>query len=124
MVENSLKQSLIVPTNNTIIYLDTPFNNSKKDIVIKSVIGYCNSYDLKENHSAEGGFELPLTEEWMNANLKNKNLLYYHSARQLRFYSKDGHTITGLRLKDGINYMTDEEISMIKNCVEHAVQLL
>ena len=39
---------------------------------------------LRKNFSAEGGFELPITNYWNRA--LTDNLLYkYHNARQIRF---------------------------------------
>ena len=115
---------MINPTNNTKIQLTYPFKDINKKLVIKNVLKYCNLPNIVENHSSEGGFELPLTSIWFNANLINKELLDYHNARQIRFYTDNNNNIIGLRLKDGINYMTDEELIIIKECVDNAVKSL
>lgn len=89
----------------------TPFPISQKDYVISKVIE--KNLNLKKNYSFEGGFELPLTENWLSCKeLNNKHLLKYHNSRQLRFVI-DNNYVVGLRLKDSINYMSDDEITNI-----------
>ncbi len=100
------------------------FPNDKKEFVVRKVIDRCK-YDnllggITMNHSAELGFELPLTYEWRKVDLNNKTYLDYHSARQLRFVEQDG-IVTGMRLKDGINYMSDIELNKIKELVEKTI---
>ena len=112
-----------IPTDRTDLYLTIPFDAKFKNIVIGKVLVECNIPYLSENHSAEGGFELPLTQEWKSANLRNKHLLNYHNARQLRFVEGDG-VIASLRFKDGINYWSDEELNKLNNCITSAVQSL
>ena len=105
------------------IKLATIFPIKLKDTVIRQVLSKSNLQHLTENCSYEGGFNLPLTDDWLLLDLKNKDLLVYHNARQLRFI-KENDYITGLRLKDDINYMTDEELSHIKNCIDDSVRFL
>ena len=105
------------------IKLATIFPIKLKDTVIRQVLLESKLQHLTENYSSEGGFNLPLTDDWLLLDLKNKDLLVYHNARQLRFI-KENDYITGLRLKDDINYMTDEELSHIKNCIDDSVRFL
>ena len=94
-----------------------PFHISLKEFVSDKVL--INNILLRKNYSYEGGFELPLTLEWINCqNLNNKDLLKYHNARQLRFVI-DNDMVIGLRLKDNINYMTDNEINKIIDCINN-----
>ena len=112
-----------IPTDRTGLYLTIPFDAKLKDTLIDKVLIECNIPYLSENHSAEGGFELPLTQEWKSANLRNKDLLNYHDARQLRFVEGDG-VIATLRFKDNINYWSDEELDKLNNCITSAVKSL
>ena len=106
-----------IPTNSTDIdinYFDTMYKEQVMDIVINT----CQLKDIKKNFSAEGGFELPMGD-WNKVELKNKDLLKYHSHRQIRFRT-NGNIVYGLRLKDGINYMTVDELNTIRECVNNA----
>jgi hypothetical protein len=71
-----------------------------KDIFVNSVLAICNLDGLKSDPSYEGGFNLPLTDDWFHKDLNNKRFLHYHNSRQLRFV-KDHNTneIIGLRFK-------------------------
>ena len=112
-----------IPTDRTGLYLTIPFDAKLKDTLIDKVLIECNIPYLSKNHSAEGGFELPLTQEWKLANLRNKDLLNYHNARQLRFVEESG-VITKLRFKDAINYWSDIELDKLNNCITSAIQTL
>jgi len=112
-----------IPTDRTDLYLTIPFDAKLKDTLIDKVLVECNIPYLSKNHSAEGGFELPITQEWKSANLRNKDLLNYHSARQLRFV-EEGGVIAKLRFKDSINYWSDVELDKLNNCISSAVQTL
>ena len=105
------------------IILSKPFNSILKKQVIENVLLNCNLENLTQNYSCEGGFELPLTDDWISSDLKNKHLLKYHNARQLRFIEENDNII-GIRLKDDINYMTESELLQIKECIEEVVNLL
>ncbi len=115
---------MVHPTTHDRVYFENAFHQSNKDLVMDYVITTCNIPNLTSNYSSEGGFNLPLTSEWTNVKLNNKQYLHYHSnSRQLRFIT-DNNTIIGLRFKDGINYMTDHELFGIVDCVENAVKNL
>ena len=108
---------LPIPTNSTDIdinHFDTMYKKQVMDIVIK----ICQLKDIKKNYSAEGGFELPMGD-WNKVELKNKDLLKYHSHRQIRFRT-NGNIVYALRLKDNINYMTVDELNTIRECVDNA----
>ena len=79
--------------------------------------------NLNISFSYEGGFTLPLTEEWLIQPLKNSHLLKYHSVRQLRF-AHMGNSIVGLRFKDAINYWTDAELNELENLLQNVVESL
>ena len=115
----------IIPSEMVSIRLYRPFSREKKEEVMREVILRAKNQQqlvgIRMNHSYEGGFELPLTNEWRNMDLKNKQYLQYHNARQLRFVEND-HMITGLRVKDGINYMTDDELNTLKGYVDAVVE--
>ncbi len=99
------------PTKSIGIIKCIPFHISLKEYVISKVL--LNNLKLKQNFSFEGGFELPLTNDWLNyEKLNNKHLLKYHNSRQVRFVI-DNDYIIGLRLKDNINYMSDDELNEI-----------
>lgn len=107
----------------TYIHLDYPFNSIYKNQVIQTVIQSRIIPNLSINFSDEGGFELPLTNYWYNVNLCNKEYLVYHNARQIRFVYQ-GNMIVGLRLKDGINYMTYDEMFQIKTAVDNVSRMI
>jgi hypothetical protein len=67
--------------------------------------------NLQTNNSAEGGFELPMTQEWLAILFMNP-YVKYHAARQLRFIEQNNQII-GLRCKDNIPYFTQLEIDSI-----------
>ena len=115
--DNEIKY-LPIPTDNLEIQI-IPFDVKYKEQVMDLVINDCQLKDIGKNYSAEGGFELPMGD-WNKVELKNKDLLKYHNCRQLRFRI-NGNSIYGLRLKDGINYMTVDELNTIKECVNNIV---
>ena len=86
--------------------------------VIQAARGTMLLNQLERNWSAEGGFELPLTNEWKKKLEKNPYLMY-HSARQLRYVVKDNF-IVGLRCKDDIPYWTKPELMMVKLLIDQA----
>ena len=101
--------------------------SSLKEQLIESVIGIIRSQGLlqglERNWSAEGGFELPWTEEWLVRDFRNKDIaLKYHNARQLRFID-DGNVITGLRFKDECNYWSNEELSTLYEKIQNFIYL-
>lgn len=97
---------------------DSKYKQLLKSIVVK--IGHESLPGLYQNFSAEGGFELPLTDYWKsNTSLKNYEFLKYHNARQLRFVSKSSDEyISELRVKDGINYWTNNELEALGDIIE------
>jgi len=108
------------------------FPVSKKDMVIERCLEECKNKNLLEkltkNCSYEGGFELPLSYYWNNyiyeLSVDKYNLMkQYHSARQLRFVSKDSKTITGLRCKDAIPYWSKEEIESLVDTINAITSL-
>lgn len=99
--------------------------SSLKEELIGVVINVIKSQGslpgISKNYSAEEGFELPWTEEWLSRNFNHKNLaLKYHNARQLRFID-DGNVITGLRFKDGCNYWSNDELSILYQAIENFI---
>lgn len=66
---------------------------------------------ISANMSSEGGFELPMTAEWLSK-LSSNPLISYHSSRQMRFV-ENGDNIIGLRFKDNIHYWSDQEIAYL-----------
>jgi len=101
----------------TRILFSKPINITHKNDLVKEIIKSCNINGVRSDPSHEGGVNLPLTPIWYTLNLQNKQYLIYHDSRQFRFISKDDNII-GMRCKDEINYLTDDEINSIKNSVE------
>jgi len=102
-----------------IITLVKPISKLLKENMVSHVIQHWKEFaeyagvvnNLSANMSAEGGFELPMTAEWLSK-LSSHPLINYHSTRQMRFV-ESGDNIIGLRLKDGIPYWTDKEIAYL-----------
>ena len=111
---------LPIPSSQTQILFVKPFDVKLKDLIIKKIILISNLDGIRSDPSSEGGINLPLNQEWVRVELKNKKYLDYHDSRQLRFMncSNDNNKIIGMRCKDGINYFTDEELTKIKEYVD------
>lgn len=101
----------------TRIYFSKSFDEKYKDEIVEKLIEMCNIPRMQRDPSFEGGINLPLTHEWYQLQLQNKQYLDYHDSRQFRFISQYGQ-VSGMRCKDEINYFTDEEINKIKKCME------
>jgi hypothetical protein len=106
--------------------MDIQFSKSidekNKDIFVNSVLAICNLDGLKSDPSYEGGFNLPLTDDWLKKDLINKKYLQYHDSRQLRFVIDHNlNEIIGLRFKDGINYWTSYEMSTLIESIENVL---
>ena len=121
---NNSNKLLPIPTELLNIKFNKSFNVINKKKILEYVLKNCKLKDLREDFSYEGGINLPLTKEWSLIDLKNKRLLKYHNCRQLRFVYSDINTISGLMLKDGINYMTDHELTTIKECFDNYIMNL
>ena len=101
------------------IVFSKSINTLSKDKFISNVIEICNLTGLISDPSCEGGFNLPLTHEWYNKDLINKQYLKYHNSRQLRFVNDyTTNKIIGLRYKDGINYWNDDELQILNESIE------
>ena len=114
---------LPIPSSHTQILFVKPFDIKLKDLIIKKILETSNLDGIRSDPSSEGGINLPLNQEWISAELKNKKYLDYHDSRQLRFMNclSDNNKIIGIRCKDGINYFTDEELTRIKQCVNEII---
>ena len=81
--------------------------------------------NLSRNYSYEGGFNLPLDENWINAIKQQNNskfsILQYHSNREFRFTMADSSIVNGLRTKDGLKYWTIIEVENIKKLIKQAI---
>ena len=105
---------IVLDINNT---LHLPlFSINMKDIVMNKVVDLAENNtllsNLKKNYSLEGGFELPLTPEWIHA-INNQNESYriylkYHNSRDFRF-TTTGEQIDGIRVKDNMRCWTLDE---------------
>ncbi len=104
----------------TRIYFSKSFDEEYRDEIVKKLIKMCNINGMLPDPSFEGGINLPLTSEWYQVELQNKQYLDYHNTRQFRFILQSGK-VFGMRCKDEINYFTDEEINKIKNCIEEII---
>jgi len=70
-------------------------------------------YDITYNYSAEGGFEMPKTAEWIEHLEQQKLYIHrYQGSRQLRFIINNNN-INEAYCKDGINIFTDYELDTI-----------
>ena len=116
---------LPIPTSNTQILFEKPFDVKLKELIIKKVLETSDINGIRSDFSSEGGVNLPLGPEWVGSGieLKNKKYLDYHDSRQLRFMNclADNNKIIGMRCKDGINYFTDEELTKIKKCIDDII---
>jgi hypothetical protein len=76
-------------------------------------------YDMTYNYSAEGGFEMPKTAEWIQyLNQQDdytREMHKYKQTRQLRFMIDENNNINGGYCKDNINIFTDYELNTILN---------
>lgn len=100
-----------------------------KDILVNTTIDILNNEGklpgITKNYSYEGGFNLPMTKEWViNNKYHNKDLaIKYHNERQLRF-KDDGNIITGLRFKDDCEYWSKEELSILNEVINRVLNEL
>jgi hypothetical protein len=87
-----------------------------KETVMNKVLDFAENNtllsNLTKNYSWEGGFELPLTSEWIDA-INNQNESYsiylkYHNSRDFRF-TITGEQIDGIRVKDNMRCWSTEE---------------
>jgi len=94
-----------------------PFARELKSSIVKRVIAAATGLPgLRENYSAEGGFELPLTADWLRA-IRTQDphggarFLKYHGSRQFRFTSATAspELIGGLYTKDATRWWTTAE---------------
>lgn len=114
----------ILDNENRIIF-SKPFFVKDKLNVIEKVLQENNKKNLltnlAKNYSYEGGFTLPLTEEWtkciVNQNPDYSDLLKYHNCRDFRFV-EDIDKIIGIRCKDMLRYWTVEEKIGLQNLIE------
>jgi hypothetical protein len=114
----------IIPSNKTEIFFNTIFPDSVKKNICQGVIDEIKNsqitelYDLKYNYSAEGGIELPKTNDWFeylesHPDEHVRTIHKYQTNRQLRFIIDNNDNIIGARCKDGINLFTDDELDKI-----------
>ena len=119
----------IIPSNLTTVYFNNNFLDSEKNQVCNNIFNKIKKEnitilkDLTYNYSAEGGLELPKTNEWVNLldnhPDKNKRILHkYQSTRQLRFINKNNYII-GATCKDSINHFTDDELNEIIDIINN-----
>jgi hypothetical protein len=96
----------------------SPFPAGIREQVMLAIVYSGVMPGLSGNYSAEFGFELPLTADWIThvkVTAPNRSdLLPYHSARQLRF-RQQGDMVTGLRCKDDLPYWSTPELDHIKD---------
>ncbi len=92
---------------------------------IKRVISKWDSYcvnlglsNLLRASSFQGGFALPMTQEWLVRFVDNPHI-YNHEFRELLFL-ESGSNLTGLYFRDSIKYWSSDEISLLK-CVIYSV---
>ena len=121
-MELSTNNSTIILSKVIKINFTKSFNEQYKDEIVEKLIEMCNINGMQSDPSFEGGINLPLTSEWfqIKSKLQNNRYLEYHDSRQFRFISQYGK-VTGMRCKDEINYITDEEINKIKDCIESII---
>lgn len=105
-------------TNHKNTVMDKVLEKSKDNPILSN---------LRKNYSFEGGFALPLTDEWKKAveieNRSQSGLLKYHGDRDFRFFSS-GDFIQGLRTKDSMRYWSEEEVEELKNIITLVVDEL
>jgi len=86
------------------IFLETPFHAKHKDtitnIVIQEIKNRSNLF-IRSDPSYEGGFNLPLTQQWLSTDFgaHQNSIVVYHDSRQLRYCTngRDHDIIIGLR---------------------------
>jgi hypothetical protein len=107
----------------------TPFEATMKQTIVTDVIASARGTLLdgvRQNYSAEGGFELPLTPEWADAveaqNPDMKDYLRYHNARQFRFTcSRTSTFVDGVYTKDCMRWWTSLEKQTFQLLIEAAI---
>jgi len=124
----------IIPSMRKVVILNKPFVENIKEEIYERVFEKIHElkilelYNISYNHSSEGGFELPKTQEWINyLNQQDKHtrsIHPYQHSRQLRFYTDNNNNIIGMRCKDNINIFTDYELDMICDLVNKVVENL
>jgi hypothetical protein len=105
----------------------TPFPAARKAAVVKRVLelarGGTELRELRQNYSAEGGFELPLTADWQSAIQKQNpaaaGYLKYHGARQFRFCGAP--EVSALYTKDATRWWTTAEKQCLRLCMQAAI---
>jgi hypothetical protein len=118
----------IIPSNKIKIIFNKHIPHNKKKEIYDKVyakiieLKVSSLYDIKYNHSYEGGFELPKTFNWINYlnNHQNnyiRNIHNYQPTRQLRFDINSDDNIIGAYCKDGITIFTDDELDTICSLV-------
>jgi len=108
---------------NTYWNLPTPFSFDQREEIASKVCKKLRErgIEISVNYSHESGFELPLTQEWLDdLKFTNKsNCLKYHSSRQLRFNTdSESKRVVGLITKDSICYWTEAEVELVVNEIE------
>ena len=103
----------------------TNFLSKNKETILNKCMELKDNYDLlidlEINYSYERGFELPLTNDWVNIlNPKYYDLLKYHNMRQLRFIERND-TVIGLRYKDDIPYWTTKELDQLQELINRVL---
>ena len=105
------------------------FSSKNKETLLSKCMELKDNYDLlidlEINYSCERGFELPLTNDWVNILSFNPNydLLKYHNMRQLRFIERNDMVI-GLRCKDDIPYWTIKELDQLKELINTSITII
>ena len=99
----------------------TKYTNNILDYVILNKSKYKCLKDIRRNGSCEGGFELPLTQDWINQ--CQSDLWKYRSYRDFRLITKNDKII-GIRCKDNLKYWSDEEKNAIQTLVSEGVKFL
>lgn len=102
---------LEIYTNYTVLF-DRPVPVSQCTALEEYVVNQAKKKNilsgLERSWACEGGFNLPITDEWKRIAIDIGGYFYRHSSRQLRFITQ-GNIITGLRYKDAVyNWSIDE----------------
>ena len=122
-LQNTLKSNNKLHISRGCFIKVIPFSSEYKELVMRYVIDNGNtpryfSGNLSLNFFEEQGFNLPLTNAWLD-NLRDNQNIKYHNDRHIIFVNKN-NMIIGLRCKDNINYWTSDEKAKIQQLVDIA----
>jgi hypothetical protein len=109
--------------NSLVEFPITPFPDHSKELVSEILADQLHNLNASVNPSAEKGIQFPIYKCHRDMiPFHQRDLTYYHSARQIRFSGIENGMITKMRSKDGLPWITNKEILAIQSSVRNIVQ--